>query len=178
MHPDFENGVLPQLDLESCLEMLASLPSRLHVAAGHAPSRALVELSKLERERARAKSAASAPSAAGSGSIRQTDAELASRISVVQNGLYKRLKLVATWADLDDEQVTRCTCRRVPRPQHSVPHANSQCSLVSYRCRSCSSLERPGSLPIDGPLDMIFARFAVDAMILWGMIISRMEYRG
>ena len=33
------------------------------------------------------------------------DPELLARIGVTRDGMYKRMKLLATWADLDDEQV-------------------------------------------------------------------------
>lgn len=55
--------------------------------------RALVELAKLEEEKAR-RSKAEEPE----------DPELVARIGVVKDGIYNRLKLLATWADLDDEQ--------------------------------------------------------------------------
>lgn len=55
--------------------------------------RALVELAKLEEEKAR-RSKAEEPE----------DPELIARIGVVKDGIYNRLKLLATWADLDDEQ--------------------------------------------------------------------------
>lgn len=61
--------------------------------------RALVELAQLEEEKAKqAKAAAGVDGKAG-------DPELLERIGVVRDGIYKRLKLLATWADLDDEQV-------------------------------------------------------------------------
>lgn len=61
---------------------------------------------KLEEERARNKSGGADGVKAGTGGVRQADAELAARVSVVRNGIYKRLKLLATWADLDDEHVS------------------------------------------------------------------------
>ena len=60
--------------------------------------RALVEAVKLQGEKSkRAKVAA-----AGGES---EDPELLARLGQVKDGIYKRLKLLATWADLDDEQV-------------------------------------------------------------------------
>lgn len=74
--------------------------------------RALVELVKLEEERVKTTVAKAAENAdmkvgegGGSASGARADAELLARIAVVQEGIYKRLKLLATWADLDDEQV-------------------------------------------------------------------------
>lgn len=55
--------------------------------------RALVELAKLEEEKARRLKAEE-----------PEDPELIARIGVVKDGIYNRLKLLATWADLDDEQ--------------------------------------------------------------------------
>lgn len=65
----------------------------------HRCLRALVELSKLMEEKAkRAKVAA----AGGE----QEDPELLARIGVVREGIYRRMKLLASWADLDDDQVS------------------------------------------------------------------------
>lgn len=50
---------------------------------------------KLEKERAKRTKARGEPD----------DPELFSRMTVVRDGIYKRLKLLASWADLDDEQV-------------------------------------------------------------------------
>lgn len=35
----------------------------------------------------------------------QEDPELLARIGVVREGIYRRMKLLASWADLDDDQV-------------------------------------------------------------------------
>ena len=60
-----------------------------------------MELSKLVDEKAkRAKVAA----AGGE----QEDPELLARIGVVREGIYRRMKLLASWADLDDDQVRIC----------------------------------------------------------------------
>ncbi|CAN0502743.1 unnamed protein product [Ectocarpus sp. 8 AP-2014] len=63
-------------------------------------SRALVELAKLEEEKAK-----QAKVAAAGGE--QEDPALLARIGVVKDGIYKRMKLLASWADLDDDQVCR-----------------------------------------------------------------------
>lgn len=64
--------------------------------------RALVELAKLEEEKAkRAKVAA----AGGE----QEDPALLARIVVVKEGIYRRMKLLGSWADLDDDQVRQST---------------------------------------------------------------------
>lgn len=61
-----------------------------------------MELSKLVDEKAkRAKVAA----AGGE----QEDPELLSRIGVVREGIYRRMKLLASWADLDDDHVRVCS---------------------------------------------------------------------
>ncbi|CAN0251185.1 unnamed protein product, partial [Hapterophycus canaliculatus] len=66
--------------------------------------RALVELAELEEEKAkRAKVAA----AGGE----QEDPELLARVGVVRDGIYKRMKLLASWADLDDDQKSRVLYR-------------------------------------------------------------------
>lgn len=70
----------------------------------------MVELHQLEQEKSKAtaKAAAAAGSAGDKeegGEVTRKDAELETRIAVVRDGIYKRMKLLATWADLDDEQV-------------------------------------------------------------------------
>lgn len=73
--------------------------THLHITIPpHHHRRALVELAELEEEKAkRAKVAA----AGGE----QEDPELLARVGVVRDGIYKRMKLLASWADLDDDQV-------------------------------------------------------------------------
>lgn len=107
-------------------------------------TRALVELLQLEEEKA--KRAAKAASAKGLGDNASTtdesigeitaaqkdDAALATRIAMVRDGIYKRMKLLATWADLDDEQVWYCC---FPRPAGSVP-------LLQYAGRCCVVVDR------------------------------------
>ena len=67
------------------------------------PHRAIVEAMKLHAEKAkRAKVAA----AGGE----PEDPELLARIALTRDGMYKRMKLLATWADLDDEQVCVRVC--------------------------------------------------------------------
>ena len=59
-----------------------------------------MELAKLEEEKTR-RAKAEEPE----------DPELKARIKVVRESIYQRLKLLATWADLDDEQVLAFSAR-------------------------------------------------------------------
>lgn len=70
--------------------------------APHDPQRAIVELTRLEEER---KEVAAATGGEAGGTNAEQDHELLSRISVVRDGIYRRLKLLGTWADLDDDVV-------------------------------------------------------------------------
>lgn len=63
--------------------------------------RALIELVQLEEEEAKRARVKVANATGGE----PDDADLLARIEVVREGIYRRLKLLATWADLDDEQV-------------------------------------------------------------------------
>lgn len=56
---------------------------------------------QLEEEKAKQARAKAANATGGE----PDDADLLARIEVVREGIYRRLKLPATWADLDDEQV-------------------------------------------------------------------------